>query len=83
MTAEIAEIAVDAGERENGVEGANKPTQAYVRDRRFNPSKTAGLKEVDADGIGAGEAVGSSVVEETGRNSALPRAEPLLQRVEE
>lgn len=54
-----------------GVEGGgrrgNEPTQTYARGGRLNRNKTAGLDEVDADGVRAGEAVGSGVVEETGK----------------
>ena len=40
-----------------------EPTQANARGERFDCSETAGLLEVDAAGVGAGEAVGSGAVE--------------------
>lgn len=68
VAAEIAEEVVDAGKRGNGVEGVgrrgNEPTQAYTRGGRLNRSETAGLlDEIDTDGVGAGEVVGSGAVE--------------------
>ena len=66
MSAVVAEIVVGAGQRGAGVETAggrwDEPTQANARGERLDDGKTAGLDEVDADGVGAGEAVGSCAV---------------------
>ena len=67
MAAVVAEIVVGAGERGDGIETAggrwDEPTQANGRGERLDCGETAGLDEVDADGVGADEAVGSSAVE--------------------
>ena len=51
----------------DGVETAggrwDEPTQANVRGRRLDGGETAGLDEVDADGVRIDEAVGSCAVE--------------------
>lgn len=90
VAAEIAEVVVDAGKRGNGVEmvgrrATSPPKPIYIRGRRLNRSKTAGiLDDIDADGVGTGEAVGSGAVEvggwlwETGTKvGTLLLAEPL------
>ena len=67
MAAVVAEIVVGAGGRGDWVEtargGWDEPTQANARGERLDCGETAGLDEVDADGVGAGEAVGSGAVE--------------------
>ena len=67
MAAEFPEIVVGAGEWEDGVKAAggrwDEPTQANARGERLDCSETAGLNEVDAAGVGAGEVFGSGAVE--------------------
>lgn len=63
-------LVTGARDRGNGVEGGgkrgNEPTQADARDGSLDLSKDAGLEKADADSVGAGEAVGSGVVEVDG-----------------
>ena len=67
MAAVVNEIVVGAGERGDGLEAVvgrwDKPPQANARDEKLDCSETVGLDKVDADGVGAGEAVGPGTVE--------------------
>ena len=67
MAAVVAEIVVGAGERGEEVETAggrwDERTQHNARGERLDGGETAGMDEVDADGVGAGEVIGSCAVE--------------------
>ena len=67
MAAKVAEVVGCAGERRDGVEGTGRKVERTHPSRcpgwKARSSKAAGLDEVDADGVGAGEVVGPGAVE--------------------
>ena len=67
MAVVVAEIVGGRGERGKGVKPAggrwDEPTQANARGERFDGGETAGLDDVDAGCVGAGEAVAFCAVE--------------------
>ena len=86
VATEIAEVLVSERGRWYGVEGdgwrGDEPTQVNAKGGRVDQVETAGVDEVDARGVWAGEAVGSGAVEvggwlrESGKGAGIAIGEP-------